>query len=187
MTRLPDGLATGRLVVRRWQPDDGPALNAAIAASLDHLQPWMPWASADPLPTADRIRWIAEVNAEWERGGDVVLGIFLTGAPIGGAGLHRRAGPDTLEIGYWLHVDHLGRGYVTEVAAALTDAAFTLPDIEFVEIHHDRANHASRGVPERLGYRLIDERESTTEPSPGEERVNCCWRVGRAEWGARPS
>ena len=184
MTRLPDALSTARLGLRRWRPTDEPALSAAIAASVDHLRPWMPWAAADPMAAADRVRWIDDVNAEWARGGDVVLGIFLADRLIGGTGLHRRAGPDTLEIGYWLHVDHTGCGYATESAAALTDVAFTAPGIEVVEIHHDRADTASRGVPERLGYTMFEERAPTTVPSPGEERVDCCWRIDRGAWRA---
>src|SRR4051794_31266529 len=158
MTRLPDHVETQRLVVRRWEPVDAPALGVAIAESVEHLRPWMPWAAGEPVLLADRMRWIEHGNRQWEAGGDVVLGILLTdGTVIGGTGLHRRAGPDTLEIGYWLHVDHTGRGYVTEAAAALTDAAFDVPGIEHVEIHHDAANLASGRVPERLGYTCVGE------------------------------
>jgi len=35
--------------------------------------------------------------------------------------------------------------------------AFTVPDIERVEIHHDKANAASRRVPEKLGFVLVEE------------------------------
>jgi ribosomal-protein-serine acetyltransferase len=185
MTPLPDAMSTERLLLRRWQPDDEPALSSAIAASLDHLRPWMPWAAGEPLPSADRVRWIEGVNDEWTRGGDVVFGIFLGGAPIGGTGLHRRAGPDMLEIGYWLHVDHTGHGYATEVAGALTDLAWTVPGIEYVAIHHDRANAPSRGVPERLGYAFVGEIPDAVT-APGEDGVDCCWRIGRAEWRDRP-
>jgi hypothetical protein len=33
----------------------------------------------------------------------------------------------------------------------LTNAAFTVPEITQVEIHHDKANVASAGVPRSLG------------------------------------
>ena len=186
MTRLPDHVETERLVLRRWTATDAEALGAAIAQSVEHLRPWMPWAAGEPVPLDDRVRWIQQCNREWEAGGDVVLGILLAdGTVIGGTGLHRRGGPGTLEIGYWVHVDHTGRGHVTEAAAALTDAAFGLPEIDHVEIHHDRANVASRGVPERLGYTRIGEIEPTTAAAPGEERVHVCWRVDRAGWRGR--
>jgi RimJ/RimL family protein N-acetyltransferase len=186
MARLPDHIETERLVLRRWTTADAPALGTAIAESLEHLRPWMPWAGGEPVALDDRARWIEQGNRDWEAGGDVVLGILLPdGTVVGGTGLHRRAGPDTLEIGYWIHVDHARRGYVTEAVAALTDAAFTVTGIEHVEIHHDVANVASRGVPEKLGYTLIGEVEPTTASAPGEDGVHWCWRVDADAWRAR--
>ncbi|MGZ4677685.1 MAG: GNAT family N-acetyltransferase [Acidimicrobiia bacterium] len=181
--RLPGHVLTERMVLRRWAQADEPALSAAIAASVEHLRPWMPWAAGEPVAPADRIRWIEQVDRDWEAGGDVVLGMLLAdGTVVGGTGLHRRAGPDTLEIGYWVHVDHVGQGLATEAAAGLTDAAFAIAGIEHVEIHHDRANLASRRVPEKLGYAMTGECEPTDPPAPGEDRVHWCWRIDRAGW-----
>jgi RimJ/RimL family protein N-acetyltransferase len=186
MTRLPDHVETERLVLRRWEAADAPALAAAIAESIEHLRPWMPWAAAEPIAPTDRVRWIEQRDREWEDGGDVVLGMLLAdGTVIGGTGLHRRAGPDTLEIGYWAHVDHTGHGYVTEAAAALTDAAFTVPGIDHVEIHHDQANTASGRVPERLGYTCVGEIAPPADTAPGESGVHLGWSLDRAEWAAR--
>ena len=113
-----------------------------------------------------------------------MYGVLLDGQPIGGTGLHRRAGPDTLEIGYWIHVDHIGRGYATELSAGLTDLAFTVDGIEHVEIHHDAANVRSAAVPRKLGFAHV-----ATEPreplAPGHTGVEWTWRVGRAAWLGR--
>ena len=35
----------------------------------------------------------------------------------------RRVGPVAIEIGYWIRSDHAGRGYATEAAAILVEAA----------------------------------------------------------------
>jgi ribosomal-protein-serine acetyltransferase len=184
--RLPDHVVTERLVLRQWDAADEPALSAAIAASLEHLRPWMPWAGGEPVPAPDRIRWIEQMHREWAAGGDVVLGMVRTdGAVVGGTRLHPRAGPETHENGYWVHAEHACRGYATEASAALTDVAFTLPEIEFVEIHHDRANAASRRVPEKLGFTMTGECVPTDPPAPGEDRVHWCWRTTRADWLAR--
>jgi RimJ/RimL family protein N-acetyltransferase len=186
MTRLPDHVVTDRLVLRQWDPDDAAALGRAINESIEHLRPWMAWAGGEPVPAPDRVRWIEQCRREWAAGGDVVLAILLAdGTVIGGTGLHRRRGDDTLEIGYWLHVDHTGRGYVTEAAAALTDAAFTVPGVDRVEIHHDRANTASGRVPERLGFTCVGETAPTTPPAPGDSGVHVGWRTDRASWSAR--
>ncbi len=181
MARLPDHLTTPRLVLRRWQPADVDALATAIAESREHLLPWMPWAAAEPLARETRLAWIDLGNADAASGGDAVLGMFAGPVVVGGTGLHRRRGPDTLEIGYWVHADHLGQGFATEAATALTTAAFAVPGIEHVEIHHDRANTASRGIPERLGYRMVAESPDAVT-APGEEGVDCCWRTDRRGW-----
>nr|MBP7632054.1 GNAT family N-acetyltransferase [Acidimicrobiales bacterium] len=105
------------------------------------------------------------------------------GMVVGGTGLHRRVGPGGLEVGYWVHAHHTRQGYATEIAHAVTEAAFTDPDIDRVEIHHDRANEASAAVPRALGFRYVDYRKS--EPvAPGETGAVCTWRTTRPEWFA---
>jgi len=184
MGQLPDFVRTARLTMRTWQVADAPALASAIAASVDHLTPWMPWVEFEPLSLVDRVNLIAQWDADWRAGGDVILGIFVDGVIAGGSGLHRRAGPDTLEIGYWIHVDFVRRGYATEAARALTDRAFTIADIERVEIHHDRANVASEGVPRALGFELEAEAPDAIT-APGEEGIDCTWATTRGRWITR--
>jgi RimJ/RimL family protein N-acetyltransferase len=122
-------------------------------------------------------RW----DKDWHVGGDLVVGIFMDGTIVGGSGLHTRRGPGVLEIGYWVRADHAKQGIATEAAAALTSAAFTVERIHRVEIHHDKANVASSGVPRRLGYTLADESESAIT-SPGETGIDCRWVMRRDEW-----
>ena len=65
----------------------------------------------------------------------------------------------------------------------LTDAAFALPGITRVEIHRDRANEASAGIPRTLGYHLIG--QVPDEPqAPGEIGVECRWRITPEQWAA---
>lgn len=183
---LPSYLETQRLVLRHWTVEDISSKVRAVAESLEHLSPWMPWAPAEPTKTDDQQRIGVETwQSEWASGGDSVLGMFRHGEVVGGTGLHRRGPENTLEIGYWLHVDHLGRGYATEAAAALTEAGFQIPSIEFVEIVHDQANVASRRIPEKLRYRLVEEAPREVV-APGEIGVAWRWRVSRSEWEGRP-
>jgi RimJ/RimL family protein N-acetyltransferase len=74
---------------------------------------------------------------------------------FGEVGLMPRIGPGDLEIGYWVHVDHIGRGLATEATHALTLAGLALPQVGRIEIHCDPANVPSAAVPRRLGYHLI--------------------------------
>jgi RimJ/RimL family protein N-acetyltransferase len=184
MTRLPDFVETSRLTLRTWKPEDVEAMAAAVTASIDHLVPFMPWAALEPQSIDERLKLIAGWDAEWRNGGDVLFGVFLDGTPVGGCGLHRRLGPNALEIGYWVHVDHVRQGYAKEASAALTDLAFTVDGVERVEIHHDRANGASRAVPESLGYEFAGETPDAVT-SPGEDGIDCTWIMTKARWRER--
>lgn len=171
----------GDVVLRQYREDDAEALSRAIEESADHLRPWMPWVTEDPQPVSVRLDYIVQTNRSWDAGGDMSFGMFRGESVVGGCGLHRRRGPRCLEIGYWVHVDHVGKGYATEAARALTTAAFSLPDVEWVEIHHDEANGRSRRVPEKLGYRLVSV-QPDEKSAPGEVGVDCTWRMPRADW-----
>lgn len=172
------------MTVRRWRAEDAPALNDAVAASREHLLPWMPWAGEPPMTLEQRLRQLANWEREWRAGGDCVYGIFVGEQVAGGCGLHRRLGPHGLEIGYWLRAGFTGRGVMTTAAGLVTEAAFGLPGLELVEIHHDKANERSGAVPRRLGYKLV--REVPREPqAPAEIGIECQWRLTREQWAAR--
>ena len=89
----------------------------------------------------------------FDSGEDFLFGVFAKdGDCVGGTGLHPRVGKGGLEIGYWIHVDHVRRGYATEVAGALTRVAFEVGRMRWVEIRCASRNLASAGVPPKLGF-----------------------------------
>ncbi|HEV3128979.1 MAG TPA: GNAT family N-acetyltransferase [Solirubrobacteraceae bacterium] len=164
------------ILLRRWTPADGEGLNRAVAESADHLRPWMAWIAQEPISIAQRQSLIDEWNRQWASGGDAYLGVFLDGRIVGGCGLHRRIAPDGLEIGYWIHCGLVRRGLGTNVACLLVKAALAVPGISHVEIHHDRANVASSGIPRKLGFRLLAEEPDEPE-APAEVGIECRWRL----------
>lgn len=174
----PDRISVGDVTLRPWRDGDVDAMARAVAESLEHIRPWMPWAAAEPLPRDDRVRLVAEFARQWASGESFVFGIFVGDVPIGGTGLHPRLGPDALEIGYWVHPAWTRRSIATAAAGALTATAFALPGIEWVEIHHDKANSASRRIPEKLGFTLVAEVPDPPE-APAEIGIECQWRLGR--------
>lgn len=181
---LPERLEDGDLLLRRWLVDDAEILGRAVDESAKHLRPWMAWASNGPESLATRRTRLRTWEREWLEGGDVVLGVFLDGEVAGGCGLHRRHGPSVLDIGYWLHPAFTGRGLATRLARLLTAAAFKIPGIAHVEIHHDKANAASSRVPRRLAFRFVAEAPDEAT-APAEAGVDCTWRIDRATWLAR--
>jgi RimJ/RimL family protein N-acetyltransferase len=181
MQRLPARIETERLVLRTWTPEDAEALGTAITESIEHLRPWMPWIAHEPVSLEDRTKLITEWDAKWRAGEDAVYGVFHDGTVVGGTGLHRRIGPNALEIGYWIHADYTRRGFARELSAALTTVAFGLEEIERVEIHHDKENVASEGVPRSLGYTFTGDIAAAVA-APSESGVLCVWAMTRDEW-----
>ncbi len=171
-------------MLRRWRPADAELQHRAIVESIEHLRPWMAWVASEPLSLDRRRQMLAEWDSAWASGATFNFAVLFEGRAVGSAGLHRRRGPGALEIGYWIHPRFLRHGFATTAARLLTDAAFAVDEIERVEIHHDKANVASAGVPQRLGYTFVGE-NPTRRLAPAETGIDCTWRMTRREWGAR--
>lgn len=187
---LPELIAgPGALVLRRWLREDAEILGEAVMESIEHLRPWMPWVAQEPLSIGEGRALIGAWERDRLAGGDAVIGVFVNGAVAGGCGLHHRIGPGGLEIGYWTHPMFLRTGIATSAARLLTDAAFMRSDITHVEIHHDKANEASAGIPRKLGFRLVREVQDDPE-APAEVGLSCEWQLTRDDWNrlhAQPS
>jgi RimJ/RimL family protein N-acetyltransferase len=176
---LPDriSLDDGTLL-RFFVVADADAVALAVGESLEHLEPWMPWAdkqSATPSFQRDRIRRQPDLAA---RGEEWQYGLFPEDERklLGSFGLMTRRGPGTIEIGYWIHVDAVRRGHATRAVAALTDIAFAVDGIETVLICCDEANVASAAIPKKLGFTLrsVDRRPPE---APGEVGRLMTWAL----------
>ena len=185
----PDGARAEALVIRRLVPEDAPAIARAVTESFDHLRPFLPWVTPENATVEGQRRRLE--SREWAWTPDAEhwgYGVFAAGdetSRVGSCGLHKRRGPQALEIGYWVHVAHLRRGIATAAARAMTDAGFAVKGVEAMEILCDVANHASAAVPRRLGYRLTDTIDHAAE-APGETGKRMVWTVTREEWRRAP-
>ncbi|GAA3139926.1 GNAT family N-acetyltransferase [Planomonospora alba] len=172
----PEEIDAGPVVLRRVTEADAEGVAAAIGESIAHLQPWMAWAH-DGHSLDDALGWIRRSEEGWAEGTEFNYLIRLADGTVAGSiGLMARVGPGALEIGYWLHAGHTGRGYATAAAGALTAAGLALPGIERIVIKHDAANHASGAVPRRLGYREV-ERVPRDPVAPAEAGVDVVWET----------
>lgn len=152
----PARIETARLVLRAWRPEDARFLQVALVESVNHLSPWIPWATATPPTLAETQARLGVWIADFASGANFVYAVYdrMETQMIGGVGLYPRVGPGALEIGYWIRLTRVGAGFGTEATLALTHAGFDLPDVERIEIHCAQSNVASRRIPEKLGYRL---------------------------------
>jgi RimJ/RimL family protein N-acetyltransferase len=180
---------TSRLVIRCPHPADAPMLADAVAASLDHLRPWMPWVRFEPQALEARVQWLRVRRASFDTDEEYAY-LILTpdeGEVVGGIGLHRSVGEGALELGYWIHARHAGRGYATEATAALTRAAFEINGVERMEIRCGPRNERSAAVPRKLGYTLDGMLRASVPGVDGAMRDTLVWSLLRAEYPSSPS
>jgi RimJ/RimL family protein N-acetyltransferase len=195
--RPPEQVAAGPLVLRRVHADDAGAIAVAVAASLEHLRPWMPWATPEAADLRSQLVRVAEADEMWDAGTGFIYAMIArdAGPPgpaargmvrdpdgefVGTIGLHRRLADGAVEIGYWTVAARTRRGYATAAAQAMTQVALALPGARRVEIHCDEANTASACVPRKLGYRL-DRVEKHEKEAPGEVGRRMIWVWDPAE------
>jgi RimJ/RimL family protein N-acetyltransferase len=155
-------------------------MHAIVSANISHLRPWMPWISHEPLSVDDRRNLLVEWEAAFDERRDFAYLVLDGEEPAGSAGLHVRQGAGVLEIGYWVTAERTGKGLATAAARLLLDAALVMPDVNSVEIHHDRANIASGRVAERAGFTRVD--TYAREPqAPADTGVAVRWEMVRGE------
>jgi len=137
-----------------------------------------------PVRTLIPGRDLRDFEARFKACEDFVYGIFNSDESevFGGSGLHPRIGPGALEIGYWIRGDQVGKGFATETTRALTTAGLTTPGVTRIEIHCDPDNTASRRIPERLGFRLVEIRSGDKKTSSGGPRDTMVFEMMAATW-----
>jgi RimJ/RimL family protein N-acetyltransferase len=164
------------VILRRVQESDASAIAAAVSASLDHLRPWMPWATWEAAERSNQLVRVAEADHNWESGLGYVYSVLTAehGTLVGEIALHPRDSGQSVELGYWIAATQARRGYATLAAEAMTSVALALPNVTRVEIHCDAANRASAAVAQKLGYRL-DRIEERRAEAPGESGRLMVW------------
>lgn len=169
---IPSQFGTERLILRCYQPGDGPMYYAVGQRNREHLARYETGnvvLSARNEQEAEDI--IAELTDDYESESCFFLGAFEreTGefvAQIYIGPVHWNV-PE-FEIGFFVDIDHEGQGYVTEAARAALYFAFVYLKAHRVRLECDDTNERSRRVAERLG--MIQEghiRENRRNPDGG--------------------
>lgn len=177
----PESLDTGRVRIRCYRPDDGPALSAAVNSSYAHLRPWMPWAT--PCQSvAQSTRLVRTFRARWLLAEDFVLGIWTPDESqlLGGTGFHLRHGPLELgvaEIGMWIRGEQAGQGLGTHVLEALVGWGFSAWPWRRLVWKCDTGNVASRRTAEKAGLVLEGVQRLDARTVDGRLRDTACYAV----------
>jgi RimJ/RimL family protein N-acetyltransferase len=169
---FPELFESDRLTIRAPRPGDGPEIHTAVRETFDDLKAWMPWAQQ--MPTLEESEAVVRrAQCQFLAREDLTLFLFLKGADtlVGASGLHRiNWDIPKFEIGYWCRKRFQGQGYITESTKAIAEFAFETLGAKRVEIRCDPKNVRSRGIPDRLGFKLEGTLRNESLSTSGELR-----------------
>ena len=156
MTRaeLPERIETERLVLRvRTVADAEDIFDYASLPEVSYP------AGFPPVKTLkDEIYYLEHILPERNQKENLPAGYGIvvkgTDRVIGSVDFNHRHEDDVLEIGYTLHPDYWGRGYVPEAARSLIDLAFKELNLHKIELSCFNYNVQSQRVAEKLGFTL---------------------------------
>ncbi|WP_422803848.1 GNAT family N-acetyltransferase [Streptococcus sp. FT1-106] len=113
-------------------------------------------------------------------------GITVKGSDrvIGSCDFNHHHEDDVFEIGYMLHPDFWGRGYMTEAVSALIEIGFTLLNLHKVEIRCYGSNKQSQRVAEKLGFTL-EARIRDRKDTQGNRCDDLAYGLLKSEWEER--
>ena len=149
---LPERLEAQGLVLRRLQLSDRDALAAAVAESLDAIATWMPWAHPN-YGSEDASTFLATVWLGWLAKTQFEFAIVAPdhGELLGVCGLNQRA-EDSMNLGYWTHTAHAGRGIATRATQRLARFGFEDVGLRRISLYHAIDNVGSQRVAEKAGF-----------------------------------
>lgn len=175
---------TERLLLRCFEFKDAYEMKSAIDASKEHLVKWMAWAEQEPEELDKKIERIRGRRIEFDRDENYHYAVFLQDSErfIGSISLMKRIGEGAMEIGYWMHVDYINKGYMSEAASALVKIAFELYKVERVEVHCDIENLRSAAIPKKLGFNHEATVRANEINEDGSRKLDMIWVLFKEEY-----
>ena len=183
MTRvaLPDRLETERLVLRvRTVADAEDIFDYASRPAVSYP------AGFPPVKTLeDEIYYLEHILPERNQKENLPAGYGIvvkgTDKIVGSVDFNHRHEDDVLELGYILHPDYWGRGYVSEAARVLIDLAFKELNLHKIELSCFGYNLQSQRVAEKLGFTL-EARIRDRKDAQGNRCDGLIYGLLRSEW-----
>ena len=178
---LPEQIETERLVLRVRIVTDAEDIYAY--ASLPEVA--YP-AGFPPVKTLeDEIYYLEHILPERNEKDNLPAGYGIivkgTDTIIGSVDFPRRYEDDVLEIGYILHPDYWGRGYVPEAARALIDLGFKELVPHKIELVCFGYNIQSQRVAEKLGF-ILEARIRDRKDAQGNRCDSLIYGLLKSEW-----
>ena len=181
-TELPERLETERLVLRvRTVADAEDIFDYASCPEVSYPAGFLPVKTLE-----DEIYYLEHILPERNQKEKLPAGYGIvvkgTDKVIGSVDFNHRHEDDVLELGYTLHPDYWGRGYVPEAARALIDEAFKGLCLHKIELTCFSYNVQSQRVAEKLGFTL-EARIRDRKDAQGKRCDDLRYGLLRSEWG----
>jgi RimJ/RimL family protein N-acetyltransferase len=146
-------LTDGPILLRPPQPDDIPAITAAVRESLPELHPWMDWATEAYDETVAG-RWLEFAGIAWEHSSafHFIIVDAKSGEYIGNCGIDGvNQGHRSCNLGYWVRTSRTKQGIASRVAKLAARFAFESVGLIRIEIIIASGNIASQRVAQKAG------------------------------------
>ena len=125
------------------------------------------------------------IRATSELGSETVFLIEHDSGPVGMVGIDCSV-PGNAELGYWLGVEHWGRGFATEAARGAIDFFFEESEDEHLYAGARVTNPASRNVLEKCGFQWSGVQLHRFLALGSSTPVDC-FRLSRGVWSSLKS
>ena len=183
-TELPERIETERLFLRVRTVAD-------VEDIFDYAShPEVSYPAGFPLVKTleDEIYYLEHILPERNQKDNLPAGYGIvvkgTDKIIGSVDFNHRHEDDVLEIGYTLHPDYWGRGYVPEAARALIDLGFKELGLHKIELSCFGSNVQSQRVAEKLGFTL-EARIRDRKDAQGNRCDSLIYGLLKSEWEAQ--
>lgn len=141
-----------KLELRLFRPELIDTYFAVVDANRDYLRQWLPWLDTNNAPE-DNLGFVKSGLDQYGEYNGLQCAIWYEGVYIGAIGYHYwDLQHGKTEIGYWLAEAYTGKGIMTRCVRTLVDYAFQVLGLHRIEIPCAVGNHASCGIPQRLGF-----------------------------------
>ncbi len=155
---IPTRIETERLILRRYEPGDGPMYFTIGQRNRQHLHRFESGnVILAPKTPEEAENIIRELHADWVARNNFFLGAFdkksLDFVAQVYIGVVNWDLPE-FEVGYFVDVDHQGKGFMTEAVKAVLDFIFHSLKAWRVCLHTSDANLPSQRIAERCGFIL---------------------------------
>lgn len=152
---LAEKIIGKRVTIERMTPNIKMAetIYTAVDRSREHLLPWLGWVNFTNSPN-DSLDFLEKTDAEWTEEKQFVYAIYNNNTKdfigiinaLNVSKEHKKT-----EIGYWLDIKFVGKGYMQE-AVKLLEQELWRKGFNRLVIHTDVLNEKSANVAKSLGY-----------------------------------